>query len=141
MLKPEKMMENTLMATSIYFAHAIKTRLVANGENTWTLVMLMSVLACWLKVDHFYAQWLKAAAEKKTISTPDKVVEECVFVISQTLNFLVVNFFITTIDGLISEQHLYFENAVLPALMLLFCVFLVTVTKKFQEGEKEDETH
>ena len=131
MLKTEKMMDSILMATSIYFAGIIKDRLVANNENTWTLIMLVSVVSCWVKVDHLYSQWLDAK-KKSTggISMPDEVMEESIFVVSQTLNFLVVNFCITTIDGLISEQHFFFEGAVLPALMLLFCIFLVTVTKK-----------
>ena len=132
MLKTDKMMDSILMATSIYFASAIKKRLIENNENTWTLIMLVSVLACWLKVDHMYAQWLDAKKKKGGTSAPDEVMAECVFIVSQTLNFLVVNFCISTIDGLISEQHFFFEGAVLPALMLLFCIFLVTVTKKMQ---------
>ena len=133
MLEADKMMDGILMATSIYFAAALKDRLVAYKENTWTLIMLVSVLACWLKADHFYSKWFKHKEETGTVHMSDEVVRETIYVVSQTLNFLVVQFCITTIDGLISEQHFFLESAVLPALMLLFCIFLVTVTKKLQK--------
>lgn len=130
MLYPAKTMDGILMATSIYFAAALKKRLLKYSENTWTLIMLISIIMCWFKVES-----LCAHHKKNRVATDDtsmEVIYETVYVISQTLGFLLIQFFITTIDGLIIEQHLFFEPAVFPTLMLLFCILLVTITKKIQ---------
>jgi len=130
MLKPAKTMDAILMATSIYFAAALKARLIEYHENTWTMIMLLSVTLCWFKVEHFAAVYKKDHPDSEDLSMP--ILFETISVISTTLSFLVIQFFIATIDGLIIEQHLFMEAVVFPALMLLFCILLVTITKKLQ---------
>ena len=130
MLEPAKMMDGILMATSIYFANALKTRLIDYNENTWTMILLFSVTLCWFKIEHLCHLY-----KEKNFNSSEtylEVIFGTVSVISQTLSFLVIQFFISLIDGLILEQHLFMQAAVFPALMLLFCVLLVMITKKIE---------
>ena len=133
MLKPEKMLDGILIGTSIYFAGALKDRLLAYHENTWTIIMLFAVVLCWLKVEDYCATEKKRIlAQNGFIDMPHDVMFEVIYVISQTIGFLAIQFVIATIDGLILEQHLFMQAAVMPTLMLLFCILLVSVTKKIQ---------
>ena len=134
MLKPERMVDDVLMALSMYFAAAIKDRLMRSGQDVWTLIMLLAGTMLWWKVETCCAASKHA---QQTAPTDDlalfyDVAFEVVYIVSQTLTFLVLQFTVHLFDASVDEDALWMQSITLPSLLLLFCILLVVVTKRYR---------
>ena len=107
MLKPERMVDDVLMALSMYFAAAIKDRLMRSGQDVWTLIMLLAGTMLWWKVETCCAASKHA---QQTAPTDDlalfyDVAFEVVYIVSQTLTFLVLQFTVHLFDASVDERR------------------------------------
>ena len=133
MLDPTKMMNDVMFAISMYFADALKRRLLQNSETFWPMLLIFSFITIWLRFEHFCANY------KKTLPKPLKLGHDIGFQVvslfSQTLLFLLVQVVVHIIDQSVSEQSLWMESILLPCFMILMCVIVVTVKKRSQPHE------
>lgn len=133
LLKPERMVDDVLMALSIYFAAAVKARLMRTGNDVWTLVMLFAGTSLWWKVEGSCARLKKRLGPAGEDDLFYSVVFEVVYIISQTLAFLLLQMIVHMFDSSASEQALWMQSVTLPCLLLLFCILLVVTTKQIRK--------
>lgn len=133
MLNPTKMMNDVMLAISMYFAAAVQRRLLLHNEDVWTLIFIFAFLAVWLRVEHAAARYKEALEAKHgDLVLGEQVMFNVVGLFSQTLVFLMVHLVVHVVDESISEQSLWMESVVLPSLLILFCVLATTYTKRAQ---------
>ena len=136
LLKPERMVDDVLMALSIYFAAAIKTRLMRTGNDVWTLLMLLAATSLWWKVEGSCARVKKRLGPNIEHDLFYSVVFEVVYIISQTMAFLLLQMIVHMFDSSAADNALWMQSVTLPCLLLLFCILLVVTTKEIRkQGE------
>ena len=123
----KRMLHSVMIATSMYFASLMQQRLKKENENTWTLILLISILALWMKVEHIFWSHVEREHEPDKINS---VVKQATFVIKQTLTFLVVRFIISIIDGMIDENYFVYDDIVFPFLIMIFLIFFVSIMNR-----------
>ena len=92
------------------------------------MILLISVLYCWMKVECAVDSWYldkhklleRNKDKKEEMPQLYNIISESVFIVTQTVMFLTVQFFITVVDGMISEQHFAMEEVVLPARQFVY---------------------
>jgi len=125
------MVDDILMALSMYFAAAVKQRLLHHGEGVWTLLMLLAAMSLWWRVETACARFKARLGEAAEDLLYD-VLFEAVYIISQTVTFLVLQFVVHIFDASVDEQALWMQSVTLPCMLLLFCILLVVVTKRLR---------
>ena len=131
MLKPSKMFSDLMFAVSMYFADALKKRLLKYNEHFWSLLLVASFVTLWLRAEHKVAAYKKSLGDAP-LALRHEVFFEVIYLFSQTLVFLLVQITIQIVDESVSEQSLWMESIVMPCLLIVFCVIVVTFSKKMQ---------
>ena len=140
MLKPEKMMNDIMFAVSMYFADVLKRRLLQDTEDLWPLMLIVALLALWLRFEHHCAAYKRSRTVKSGVSPMPlglDILFEIVSLINSTLVFLVVQTIVHVVDQSVSEQTLWLESVMLPCIMILVCVLVVTFAKRLQPASPE----
>lgn len=134
MLKPAKMMNDIMFAISMYFASALKNRLLQHNEDVWSLILIGAFVAVWLRFEHAIAEYKDTLQKTRAVlSLGEEALFETIYLFSQTTVFLLVQVVVHVVDESVSEQSLWMESVILPCLMILFCVLAVTFTKRVQQ--------
>jgi len=134
MLKPTKMANDVMFSIAMYFAAALKRRLLRDTESVWPLLLILSMVAVWLRFEHMCAAHKKELGDKE-LTVGLKTLFEIVYLFSQTMLFLLVQVVVHVIDQSVSEQSLWLESVLLPCFMILMCVLVVTFAKQRAHGD------